>query len=193
MKVKIGNKEFKVKQAVEDSELRKGLLDTDSLPKGEGMLLSFGMSGDHPITMKGMKYPLALIFADGGKINRVVRAEPEEDEIYGNGPVDSVLEINPEEAKGLRAGMKMELLGEKKEDGTVEMVDGGIKPEGVAHVLDEDGKVQMNLKGGERIFSRKATARMFELARKGDYKKLAKYVFDELDRQDSRPEEYANN
>jgi hypothetical protein len=157
------------------------------------MLLKFGTPGDYPITTVGMKYPLSLVFAEGGKINRVVKANPGIDNIFGNGPVDMVLEINPNEAKGMRAGQNLELIGEKTDDGKVKMAEGGLEPKGTAHVLDENGRVQMNLKGGERIFSRKSTARMFELARKKEYKKLAKFVFDELDRQDSRPEEYADN
>jgi len=193
MRIKIGDKEIKADVAKTRDELKKGLLGTDSLPKGEGLLLQFEDEGDYPITMKGMKYPLTLIFSKGGKINRVLRAEPEEDNIKGFGPIDAVLEINPKDASGIKPGQDMEIIGEKKTDGTVEMTDGGLTPKGAAHVLDENGNVQMNIKGGERIFSRKATSRMFELAKKGDYKKLAKFVFDELDNQDSRPEEYAKN
>ena len=193
MRIKIGDKEIKANVAKTPSELKKGLLETDELPKGEGLLLQFEEEGDYPITMKGMKYPLTLIFAKGGRINRVLNADPEEDNLRGFGPVDMVLEINPKDAEGIKPGHEMEIVGEKKEDGTVEMAEGGLQPKGAAHVLDENGKVQMNLKGGERIFSRKATSQMFELAKKGDYKKLAKFVFDELDRQDSRPEEYAKN
>jgi uncharacterized membrane protein (UPF0127 family) len=193
MKVKIGDKEFKVKQATETKDLKKGLLDTDSLPKGEGMLLSFSEPGDHPITMVGMNYPLTLVFANGGKINRVVYAEPGDDGIRGVGSVDSVLEINQEDAYGIYPGQDLKFIGEKNEDGTVEVAGAGLDPKGVAHVLDEDGNVQMNLAGGERIFSRKATERMFDLAKKGDYKKLGKFVIDELDRQDGRKPEYAKN
>ena len=193
MKAKIKNNEFNVKVASTPQELRKGLLGTDSLPKGEGMVLKFEESGEHPITMVGMKYPLTLIFSNGGKINRVVHAEPGMDNILGKGPVDLVLEINKGEAKGLRPGQSIELIGEKKKDGTVELADGGLTPKGAAHVLDEDGNVQMNLKGGERIYSRKATARMFDLAKRGEDIKLAKHVLNETKAQDNRPAEYAKN
>jgi len=193
MRVKVGDKEFTVKQAKTPDELKQGLLGTTELPKGEGMLLSFDRPGEYPITMKGMDYPLTLIFANGGKVNRVITAKPDEDNIFGVGLVDSVLEVNPSDVKGISPGQTMEILGEKKADGTVEMAEGGLTPKGAAHVLDEDGKVQMNLKGGERIFSRKATSRMFELAKKGEFKKLGKYAIDEITNQDERPEEYAKN
>jgi uncharacterized membrane protein (UPF0127 family) len=193
MKVKIGNKEFTVKQAKTPKELKKGLLETDKLPKNEGMLLSFEKPGNYSITTVGMNYPLSLIFAKGGRINRVAAADPGIESITGLGPVDTVLEINKDEAYDIKPGQVLEIIGEKKEDGTVELADGGLAPKGVAHVLDENGKVQMNLAGGERIFSRKATAKMFDLAKKGDFKKLGKFVIDELDKQDNNPPEYANN
>ncbi len=73
------------------------------------------------------------------------------------------------------------------------MAEGGLAAKGERHVLDEDGKNQMNLKGGERIFSRKATNRMFDLAKKGDAKKLGKFLINEITAQDSRPTEYSKN
>lgn len=51
----------------------------------------------------------------------------------------------------------------------------------------------MNLLGGERIFSRIATNKMFALAKDKEYKKLGKFIVDEIEKQDTRPAEYAAN
>jgi len=64
-------------------------------------------------------------------------------------------------------------------------------------VLAPDGSTQMNLKGGERIVSRKETKVLIRQAKKAydsksdsDYKRLGKYMFKVLNKQDSRDPEY---
>lgn len=66
-------------------------------------------------------------------------------------------------------------------------------------VLNEDGTVQFTLRGAERIFSRISSRVIIRKAKKAhktksdtDYKALGRYVFGELDRQESRPEEYVD-
>jgi len=192
MKIKAGDKEFTVKVAADDNSRAIGLSTTEKLPKKEGLVLKFEEAYDVPITMADMKYPLDIIFSNGGKIGKIVTAQPG-DEVMAGIPSDLILEINAGEADGIKVGDVLEMIGEKKPDGTVEMADGGLAPKGERFVLDENGKNQMNLLGNERIFSRKATRRIFELANKKEFKKLGKFLIDEVRRQDNRPAEYAAN
>jgi hypothetical protein len=64
-------------------------------------------------------------------------------------------------------------------------------------VLNENGEVQMELEGGERIFSRKNTKVLIKFALKADktkqdkdYKNLGKKIFKFLDIQESNNPEY---
>ncbi len=70
MRVKIGSTELQAEVADTFLKRAKGLMFRDSLPKGEGMLLSFDQEGRHEIWMFGMKFPLDIIWI--GKDGRVV-------------------------------------------------------------------------------------------------------------------------
>ena len=66
-------------------------------------------------------------------------------------------------------------------------------------VLDENGNNQMELSGGERIVSRKATKVLIRKAKKAsattrdaDYKSLGRYLFQELKNQDLRDPEFVD-
>lgn len=193
MKIKVGDKEFNIDQATTPEELKKGLSGKKDLPKGSGLLLSFSKADRYPITMKDMQFPLTLVFEDGGKVIDITTLNPGDSDYVGKLPYTSVLEINPKEAEGIKHGNDVLVIGKKNDDGTVDIADGNIEPKGVAHILDENGKVQMNLLGSERVFSRKATEKIFDLAKSNNYKKLAKFVFKEIQAQDDRPEEYSKN
>lgn len=149
MKIRIGKNEFKIRIAETQEELSTGLLETNSLPKGEGLLLKSNSPEKIIITMSDMKYPLDLVFISNDKVVGKKTAMPEEVGITIDAGYDSVLEINKGESSGIRFGNRVEYIGEKKEDGTVEMAEGGLMPKGNRHLLDEKGRVQMNLLGGE--------------------------------------------
>ena len=68
------------------------------------------------------------------------------------------------------------------------------------HVLDSEGNSQMELKGGERIFSRKNTKTLIKFAKKADvtkndndYRALGKRVLKFLTIQDETPSEYVES
>lgn len=70
---------------------------------------------------------------------------------------------------------------------------------GKLYMLNENGDIQKQLAGGERIFSRKSSSRILELYAKTletqddlSYIKLGRYIFKELQAQDSREPEYVN-
>jgi len=64
-------------------------------------------------------------------------------------------------------------------------------------VIGSDGTVQMELEGGERIFSRKNTRTLIKMAKRAeasksdtDYKKLGNKIFKFINIQDNREPEY---
>ena len=64
-------------------------------------------------------------------------------------------------------------------------------------VIGSDGSVQMELNGGERIFSRKNTRTLIRMAKRAkaskadkDYKALGKKMFSYIKQQDEREPEY---
>jgi len=193
MRIQIGNKEFEVRVSASEEESRAGLSNTESLPKKEGFAMKFDGTTSIPITMQLMLYPLDIIFTLNGKVTKIVTAQPGSPDVIIKQPSDLIIEVNAGEAAGILPKDEVKFLGKKNEDGTVEMAEGGITAIGNRQVLDEDGKNQMNLKGGERIFSRIATRKMIELAKAKDYKGLGKFVINEVIKQDERPEEYAAN
>lgn len=200
MKVKIGNNEFEVKVASSEANRRKGLKGISKMPKGSGLVLSFSEEQVVPITMRGMKFPIDIIFSRGGKVQEVRSASIDSPDIIIEGPSDLILEVNRGEASGIKPGDEVSWVGEKSE-GVITMASGGVAAkEGQMHVLDEDGKNQMNIKGNERIFSRKHTEKLIKLATKADstkddvdYKKLGKAMVDMLIKQDTQEQEYVKS
>ena len=193
MRIKIGSKEFEVKVAENENESIIGLSQTEFLPEGEGFAMKFDGTEIIPINMDGMKFSIDVIFSLDGKVTKVVTVDPEGPEVFTKQPSDLIVEVNAGEASGIKIKDDIAFVGKKNEDGTVEMAEGGLKIIGNRQVLDEDGKNQMNLKGGERIFSRVSTNKMFEYAKAKEYKKLGRYVIKEIWKQDNRPNEYAKN
>ena len=193
MRIKIGNKEFEVRVLETPEETTIGLSQTEELSKKEGIAMKFDGTQIIPITMKGMSFPIDIIFSLKGKVTKIVTAQPNDTDIVIKQASDLIVEVNAGEASGINVKDEIKLVGKKNDDGTVEMAKGGLEIVGGRQVLDEDGKNQMNLKGGERIFSRISTKRMFELAKGKEYKKLGRYVINEVWKQDERPAEYAAN
>ena len=64
VKIKINDKEYKVKEATSDEEKTKGLQGITELSKDEGMLFYFDPPEDVQLWMKGVDIPLDIIFID---------------------------------------------------------------------------------------------------------------------------------
>ena len=193
LKLRVGDSTFKVRVSESNEESIIGLSTTERLPKQEGFVMKFDGTSIIPISMKGMQFPIDIIFSLNGQVTKVVTAKPESKDIVINKPSDLIIEVNAGEATGIKAKDFVSFVGEKNDDGTVTIAEGGLDIIGGRQVLDEDGKNQMNLKGGERIFSRISTKRMFELAKAKEYKKLGRYAIKEIINQDKRPAQYAKN
>lgn len=203
MRMLIGNKEFDTKVANTDETRHRGLIGVKegSMPDNAGLVLEFDKPKPANITMEGMKFPLDLIFVKGGKVQKVVTAEPGQKDISINDVSDMVVEVPKGSGKNIEVGTQVEWVGKKNNDGTIELANGGELPDkGEMHVLDNNGAVQASLEGDERIFSRIHTAKIFDLANKAmqsktddDYKKVGKAMTEIIHKQDKQDPQYAKN
>ena len=180
--IKLGGQEYDIFIAKSEEQKQKGLQYFKSLPKDEGML--FVINESNPVEtffhMHNVPFPLDMIFMDDEfKVLDVKRGNPEDDKIEGI--ASYVLEVNAD--SGIKPGDEADLEDDDEDY--------------VMKVLAPDSSVQMALKGGERIVSRKETVVLIKKALKAnaskedkDYKALGKYIFKVLKGQDSREPEY---
>lgn len=191
MEITIGNKKYNVKEAKSQEELTNGLKGVTELPEDEGMLFYVpDQLSQQVFTMEGMKIPIDIIFIDQDQDVVDVRknCQPDDPDIVSSteyidddGYIEYVLEVNPN--SGIKVGDSLD-FGED---------------EPVMRVLAQDGSTQMDLWGGERIFSRKNTVVLIKKAKKAnstkddkDYKSLGRYMFKCIKIQDERPAEYVD-
>lgn len=199
MKLKIGKKEFDIKVADNDEKRAQGLRGMRSMPSSAGLVLKYDTPTRIPITMSGMNFPIGIVHMFDGQVQSINIGEPDQDnEINTDQYSDSVLEVNVEDVNEIKKGDKVEWIGSKKEGGMISYVSEEVKPEdGSLHVLDDKGKVQANVKGNERVFSRKDTQNIYSKASRasetGDdnhYASLGRAFVRMLNRQDSNEPEY---
>lgn len=137
--------------------------------------------------MKDTLIPLDIIFINEDlEVTKVETGVPESEEIIYQDNSDYILEVNSE--SGIQVGDELEFL-----------VDFKTKLDKM-FVLNEDGTPQMELDGGERIFSRKNTKILIKFAKKAsitendsDYKALGKRVFKFLETQDNNSPEFVES
>ena len=186
IRIKIHNKEYKVKEATTPEEKAKGLQGVNNLPEDEGMLFYFDPPQDVQFWMKDVNIPLDIVFIDDDEEVIKVQEGIPNDETFIEAPdVAYVLEVNAN--SGIQIGDELELDDEEEDKGPV------------MKVLAQDGSDQYALWGGERIFSRKNTKILIKKAKKAnstqdikDYKALGKYIFKCIKIQDTRDPEYVS-
>lgn len=184
IKIEIGDKEYKVKQAKTEEEKTKGLQDIESLPENEGMLFYYDTPQDVAYWMKDTKIPLDIIFInEDEEVISVKHGKPLSEELLEEDNVMYVLEVN--QNSGIQPGDELDIEDDSEEDSDT------------MKVLASDGTIQMELEGGERIFSRKNTKVLIRYAKKAykskedkDYKALGKRLFKYLHIQDTNEPEY---
>jgi len=134
--------------------------------------------------MKDTLIPLDIIFIDPDLV--VISSyigEPNSEQLITEQNVAFVLEVNAN--SGILTGDELEFSP-----------DSNVRSDKMI-VLNADGTPQMQLNGGERIFSRPDTKSLIKAAKKAastqrdvDFKALAKKVFDFLSIQDKNEAEY---
>lgn len=186
IKIKIGSKPYEVKIAQTDEEKEKGLQGVNELPENEGMLFIFDEAEDVSFWMKDTSIPLDIVFIDDElNVISVYQGIPESEEFITEKNVTFVLEVN--QNSGINVGDELEFSPDKEVSKDKMLV------------LDSKGNPQMELEGGERIFSRANTKTLIKFAKKAystqsdnDFKALGKRVFKFLDIQDNNEPEYVS-
>lgn len=184
--ITIGDKKYKVEIADTSEKQEKGLMGRESLPEDQGMLFIYDEPQDLSYWMKNTLISLDIIFIDDDmEVVSVKQGQPMSEEPITENDVQYVLEVNSN--SGIEEGDQ--LVIEDSDDKEYSM-----------HVLFPDGSTQMNLKGGERIVSRRETKILIKKAKKaeasktdGAYRALGRYILKVLKRQDSREPEYVDS
>lgn len=191
--ITVGDKEFDVEIADSEDKRKEGLSKfTKPLKEGEGMLFMFDSPVSDYFTMKDTSIPLDIIFISEDlevlEVHTVEANDP--NPVLCESPYKYVLETAPN--SGVQVGDEVDADSDLSDDDKKAI-------NGKMLVLDPNGDVQMELEGGERIFSRISTKKIIRAALKAyqsdndsDYAKVAKIVFKELDAQDSREPQYTS-
>lgn len=183
MKIKINDKEYIVEVAETEYQKETGLQNMHYLPEDEGMLFVYDEPEDIGFWMEDTYIPLDIIFINEDfEVISVAKGQPESKDIHEEKDVKFVLELNID--SGVSVGDELEFLEDDQ-------------PTNKMLVLDENGETQLELDGGERIFSRKNTKTLIKMAARAtksqkdsDFKALGKKVFQYLKEQDEREEEH---
>lgn len=180
--IRIGNKEYNVKEVTTPEDKAKGLQGVESLPEDEGMLFIYDPPEDVKFWMKDTLIPLDIIFInEDQEVVEVHQGIPNDETLIEVPNIAYVLEVNAN--SGIKIGDELEL----EEDAPT------------MKVLAQDGSEQYSLWGEERIFSRKNTKVLVKKAKKAnetkldkDYKALGRYMFKCIKIQDNRQPEYVD-
>lgn len=187
--VNIGNKRYNCQLAKTEEQRRKGLMDVEYLAPDEGMLFEFDEEGTHEFWMKNTPLELTQIaINDDDEVEYVYQATPNDETLIPFENCKYLLEVNR--------------TTEIQKGDEFEIDDSDDLNKYVMKVLAPDGSTQMNLQGGERIFSRISTKKMIKQAKKANAlredpvlyeracKKLGKICLKELYAQNHRDQEY---
>ena len=184
IKIKLGEREYNVREAKTPEELQDGLQGVKELPQDEGMIFYFDQPDLVEMWMRDTLIPLDIIFInEDQEVIAVEQGQPEDDTLLSHENTMYVVEVNVN--SGVKVGDELEF----EDDDEV-----------VMKVLAPDGSSQMDLQGGERIVSRRETKILIRKAKKAydsqndrDFKSLGKYMFKVLKGQDGRDPEYVNS
>lgn len=184
IKIKLGNKEYNVKEAKTQEEKEKGLMNVKELPNNEGMIFYYDEPDLVEMWMKNTLIPLDIIYInEDQEVIAIEQGQPEDNTLLGHDDTMYVVELN--QGSGVKEGDELEFLDDD---------------DYVMSVLKQDGTSQMDLKGGERIVSRRETKVLIRKAKKAldshsenDYKSLGKYIFKVFKKQDERKPDYVES
>jgi uncharacterized membrane protein (UPF0127 family) len=213
--IEVEGTDYKVQIADTPESRQTGLQGVESLAPGTGMLFIFDEPQPVSFWMKDTLIPLDIVYINEyGEVLDVYEGTPNSEEMLEGVGVKYVLEVNQD--SGIKIGDDVDLSEVGGEDADDEMGEDdnldpthGIDPMDIqAHeeggemkpkmlVLNKKGEAQMELQGGERIFSRANTKTLVRLSKRAykskddkDYKALGRIVFKYLDIQDNKEDDY---
>ena len=180
--IEIHNKKYQVKIADSEADKIKGLQGVKELPENEGMLFIYDEPQTVGFWMKDTEIPLDIIFInDDCEVLSIYKGQPNNENIAEEDNVKYVLELN--QNSGVKVGDELDIDSEEELP--------------TMKVIGPNGEVQMELEGGERIFSRKNTRTLIRMAKRADlsksdtdYKRLGNKMFSYIKQQDERDPEY---
>jgi uncharacterized membrane protein (UPF0127 family) len=190
--LELEDKEFEIFIANTDQSRKDGLSVVEGIDPDEGMLFVFPSPGKHQMWMRDTDFPLDMIFLDEDfVVLGVESALPDNDDLIGSWDnVKYVVELpaGSADACDIQEGDELEDMEAELFECTE---DPGDTPN--MQVLDQDGNVQMEIVGGERIFSRISTKAMVEKAKSAETDAelidLGRYVAKEIIKQNNRETE----
>lgn len=187
--VNIGNKKYNCTLAKSEQDRRQGLMNVEYLAPDEGMLFEFDKEDTQEFWMKNTPLELTQIsINEDDEVEDVYQAIPNDETLIPFRNCKYLLEVNR--------------TTEIKKGDDFEIDDSDDLNKYVMKVLAPDGSTQMNLQGGERIFSRISTRKMIKQAKKANSvrddenlfekacRKLGKICLKELYAQNHRDPEY---
>lgn len=185
IKISIEDKEYIVEVAKTQEEKSKGLQNRKSLGKNEGMLFIYDKPQTVGFWMDETEIPLDIIFInEDEEVISVYKGKPFSKEIAEEDNVKYVLEVN--QGSGIKEDDELEFEEDSEDSEKITM-----------KVIAPDGSTQMELEGGERIFSRKNTRTLIKMAKRADktksdtdYKRLGNKMFKYIKQQNSRKPDY---
>ena len=185
----IGNKTYNCQLAKTPDEHKQGLMNVEYLAPDEGMLFEFKKEGTYEFWMKDTLLDLTQIsINEDDEVEYVYQAIPNDETLIPFHNCKYLLEVN--RTTDIQKGDDFEID------------DSDDLNKYVMKVLAPDGTTQMNLQGGERIFSRISTRKMVKQAKKAKSvqndldmfekacRKLGKICLKELYAQNHRAQEY---
>ena len=193
--IEIADKKYKVLVAETEEERTQGLSNVESMDDDEGMLFVMPEDqGQVVFNTEEMEFDIDLVFIDqDDEVYNVVLGKAHSSDLITSTPDEEdgrtkyVLEVNAN--SGIQIGDDLD-FEDDEEDISEEDID-------KMYILGSDGKPQMDLVGGERIFSRKNSRTLIKLAKRAnkskadsDYAKLGKKIFKYINEQDNRPSEF---
>lgn len=196
--IEIADKKYKVLVAETEEERIQGLSNVESMDDDEGMLFVMPEDqGQVVFNTEEMEFDIDLVFIDqDDEVYNVVLGKAHSSDLIISTPDEEddrtkyVLEVNAN--SGIQIGDELD-FEDDEDDISEEEVD-------KMYILGSDGKPQMDLVGGERIISRLETKQLIKKAKKANrektenaYKKLGKYMFKILEKQDNRDPEYVES
>lgn len=181
--IEIGDKQYNVRIAITDKEQSDGLKNIDKLFDNEGMLFVFDKEDQVSMWMEDTIIPLDVIFIDEDyNVVKVQQGVPKSKELITSDNTKYVLEVNA--GSGIKIGDELDYDEEDEEE--VPML-----------VIGNKGKIQVELTGNERIFSRPNSKTIAKMAKKAykskedkDYRALGKKIFKYIDTHNNQKEDF---
>ena len=184
MTIEVNDKKYNVDVVNTSEDMKKGLQGIKEMPEDEGMLFVFDEPQTVGFWMKDTLIPLDIVFINEDlEVVSIYHGEPNNNDVVEEDNIKYVLEVNSN--SGINEGDDVELNQEKDIES------------GKMLVLTQSGESQMELEGGERIFSRSNTKVLIKQAKRAeksksdsDYKRLGKSMFKYLHIQNNSKAEF---